>query len=347
MSIAGFDVKEQWIGTSDTSSYNFDFKISDPSQLHIYVQDPLGNILEDIDGTDDTFLAGVTFDPINGGGTITTAAPFANQNVMTIFLANDLPDQPSEFKDKASFELPIIEGALDFLATQIQRVAFLAQRSARLHDLDDIDGFDMRLPQNLSSFPSAILTINQDGNGFSTGASFAELIANILAAQEATLAAEEAAVALAATAAADAAAAAVSAAAALTAANAAASSLATIEAEVAAATIMVYSGPFAAIAPNASLNLPGEVTNSVLYTQVDFIARIKRGTTVYARQEFSIFYRNGAWEIAIGPDRYADAGADHSVTFTCDPTTGQINAAVANDGGSNAVISLNKIIWTL
>jgi hypothetical protein len=81
------------------------------------------------------------------------------------------------------------------------------------------------------------------------------------------------------------------------------------------------------------------------YTQVDFIARIVRGTTVFARAQFSIFYRDGAWELANQPDVYNDSGAASGVTFTVNAVTGQINAAVANDGAGNATIDLKKLLW--
>lgn len=345
MSIQGFDYKEQAIGTSDTSAYTFFFKIFNASELHIYIQDSLGNIVFDGDGTDTTFLASVTFDPINGGGTVTLANPLGNGFILTIFLANDAPDQPTQFKYKDSLTMAAIERGLDVIAAALQRVAYLAQRALRLHDLDDISSFDMRMPVGLSNFPDGIITVNPTGDGFAVTASFADLIETLneatalanAAANEATISAtgaanaESAALDSASQAAADAAAA-----------------QAILNAVLAAAgSLPVHSGPFAAIVPGTNLDLPGEVTDHTAFTQMDFTARIRRGIAIFARQEFSIFYRNGAWEIAIGPDRYADAASDHNVTFTVNSGTGQINAAVPSDGGSNAVIDLYKVSWLI
>ena len=72
--IQGFDVKEQVLGTGDTLVYTFGFKIFELSDLLIYVQDGSGNIVEEIRGDDTSFLSGVVFDPINGGGTVTLLA---------------------------------------------------------------------------------------------------------------------------------------------------------------------------------------------------------------------------------------------------------------------------------
>lgn len=345
MSIEGFDVKEQWIGTSDMSSYTFDFLIYDPTQIYMYIQDNLGNLIAEFDGTDTDWISSISFDPVLGGGTINLATALNNAWVLTAFEANDLPAQPSEFTSKGSFTMEAVEGALDYLAAAIQRVAYLSQRAVRLHDLDDVTAFDMRLPIGLSANPDGIITVNSDGTGFAVTASFADLITTLNAATAAALAAQALAEA-----AADGANAAQTEAdnSAILAAAAAAQAEAVLAAVIAAASaIGIHTGPFASIAPGANLNLPGEITDHTMITQVDFIARIRRGTTVFARQTFSIFYRNGAWELAIGPDLYADIGSDHGVTFIANSVTAQINAAVANDGGSNAIIDLIKTSWAV
>lgn len=342
MSIEGFGYKEQWIGTGDTAEYTFDFKIFANSHLYFYLQDQLGNILAQFDGDDTDYIAQISFDPVNGGGTITLASDLDNQFILTAFMANDFPDQPTAFPNKLSFTLEAIEAALDYITTWGQRVAYLTQRSVKLHDLDDIDNFDMTLPRNLSDNPNGIITVNDAGDGFKIGQSLDALTEVVLEAQAACLASEIAS----ANSASDAS---MRADDSNTEADRAEAALAAVLAAIAAApitNIIQHTGPFAAIAPGASANLLGEVTNSAVYTMVEYVVRIRRGIAGYGRQEFTIFFRNGAWEIAIGPDLYSDAGADHNVTFTVDPVTAQINAAVANDGGSNATIDINKINWT-
>lgn len=347
MSVPAFNVQEQWIGDGTLAEYTFDFTIQALDHLIVIVQDTLGNEVERVRGSDTSYLSGVVFDAIDGGGTVTLQGVLANEFVITFLMANDEPTQPSEFKNKFSFTLERFESALDFIVTALQRVAWLAGRSLRINDVVATD-FDPQLPAVL--IPDAFLKVNEAGDGFDFGPTEEDLTDIVTAAATAALAAEVEAAEHAAQSAADAAtaaAAAVSTATDATIAATAAADAAAAAALAATFTGQVHSGPFAAIAPNANLNLPAEITDHTLITMVEYTARIIRGTTIYARQEFVIFYRNGAWKIAIGQNSYDDAGADHGVTFTVDPATAQINAAVANDGGSNAIIDLNKIGWDI
>lgn len=164
--IEGFDVKDQALGTGDNNVYTFDFKIYDPTDLLIYVQDGSGNIVEKIRGDDTSYLQGLVFDTDEGGGTLTLAADLPDTFVLTMLLAPDLPDQPTAFPDKTSFTLNILEGALDFLASAIQRAAYLAQRAVVLHDLDDITAFDPTLPLGIGNEPGGIISVKSDGSGF-------------------------------------------------------------------------------------------------------------------------------------------------------------------------------------
>lgn len=336
MAIEGFDYKEQYQGTGDTTAYSFSFYITDPSHLLIYIQDQFGNIVVATTGADPTWVSSVDTE----NGILNLAAVLQNAYTLTMLLANDEPDQPTDFPNKQSFTLDVIEGALDYLAACIQRVAYLAQRSAKLHDLDDVDSFDPTLPLGLGNFPGGLLQVNDAGSGFQIGPSYSTLIAEISASEAAAQAAQIEAD--------NAAAGAVSALAlAQTSANAASASAASAAASAASAALYaaVHHGPFASIPANSNANLLNETNDNTLYTMVDYIVRIQRGTTIFARQQFTIFYRNGAWELAEGPDIYANL--DHGVTFTVNSTTGQINAAVANDGGANAVIDLYKVSWSI
>ena len=164
--IEGFDVKEQVLGTGDTLAYTFDFKIYELTDLLIYVQDGSGVQVEKIRGDDTSYLAGVTFDALNGGGTVTLAAFLPDTYVMTMLLANDQPDQTTSFPNKGSFTLDILEGALDFLASCIQRVSYLAQRAMVLNDLDDATLFDPTLPLGIMNSPGGIVSVKGDGTGF-------------------------------------------------------------------------------------------------------------------------------------------------------------------------------------
>lgn len=175
MAIEGFDYKEQVIGTNDTNQYSFDFFIFDDTDLLIYVQDDSGNLIGTYRGDDTSFLSGITFDTTNGGGTVTLINDLPDSYVMTMFLANDAPDQPGSFPNARSFTFDAIEYALDFIAACVQRVAYLAQRSVKLHDLDDIDGFNPTLPMGMSENPLGVLSVNEAGNGFEIGITLTDI----------------------------------------------------------------------------------------------------------------------------------------------------------------------------
>ncbi len=164
--IEGFNIKDAALGTGDTVEYTFDFKITDPTHLLIYVQDDSGAVVQKIRGDDTDYLASLAYDSIDGGGTITLVDDLPSEYVMTMLLAPDEPDQPTAFPNKTSFSLDILEGVLDLIASQIQRVAYLAQRAIVLHDLDDIDAFDPTLPLGISDNPGGIVSVNEDGSGF-------------------------------------------------------------------------------------------------------------------------------------------------------------------------------------
>ncbi len=348
MAIPEFNVQEQWIGNDTLADYTFDFTIHALSHLLIIVQDQNGELVYSVRGDDVSYLAGVVFDSVEGGGTITLQGVLPNQWVITALSANDAPSQPFEFKDKFSFTLERFEKALDYMMSAIQRVAWLAQRSIRVNDTFT-DTFDAQLPATL--VPNAFLKVKSTGDGIDFGPTEDGLVEQVNSAAANALASEVIAAQAAADAIAQEASAATAAANALNAATGAQSSASSAAASAALASTftsgIVHRGPFADIPANTNANLLGEVTSHTAFTMVEYKARILRGTTVFARQDFTIFYRNGAWELNLEGDSYADLAADHGVTFTVDPTTAQINAAVANDGGSNAIIDFNKIQWAV
>lgn len=164
--IEGFDVKEQALGQGDSNVFTFDFKIFSLTDLLIYIQNTSGTIVQKIRGDDTSFISGVTFDSAAGGGTVTLIDNLTDEYTITMMLANDLPAQPSSFPNKGAFTLDALEAALDYLAAALQRVAWVSQRSMRMHDLDDIDSFDPTLPQNIANYPGGIIAVKLDGSGF-------------------------------------------------------------------------------------------------------------------------------------------------------------------------------------
>lgn len=350
MSIANFDVKEQYLGTGLLSDYSFDWKIGATSELLIIKLDDTDVEVDRFRGDDTDFVTSVDFDAVEGGGTISLVDPVENNYTLIILLANDAPTQPFEFRDKRSFTLRLFESALDWITGALQRVSWLSTRSIRLNDADEGANFDPQLPLGLEA--NRVLMISPDGNSLVQGPTPDELAQASSDADDAAASAAAAAISqTAASASATAAAAsATTASAAQTAASAsavaAAASAAAAALSAASFTGFIHTGPFAAIAPNANADLAAEIIDHTVSTQVDYTARVVRGTTVFARVQFSIFYRNGAWESNDQETRRADASAATGVTFTV-KASGQINAAVANDGGSNAIIDLQKLRWAV
>jgi hypothetical protein len=345
MAIQGFDYQEQYIGTGDTSAYDFSFKIFDPSELRIYIQDQLGNILADnIDGDDTTWLTGVTFDSIEGGGTVNLNGFLGTNFVLTIFLANDAPDQPSSFPNKFSFTLVAVESAFDFLATCVQRIAMLAQRSIRLHDLDDVTAWDMRLPINLYENPLAILTINANGTGFALGPTTTilnQLVAEAAASAAAALVSEDNAAASEANALANADAAA-------TLANDA-----ELSANAASASATAAAASATAAAGTGFLTLPqitapeGLTTNlftidSAVYKSAMIFFDVSRGTTVEANGWFSVQFKNGAWREIDGPYSGDDTNMFWTISVVGSVVTVQ---ALVNVGAGDAKIIIKQLLF--
>lgn len=166
MTIEAFDVQDKALGTGDVSTYSFDFRIFAPTDLLIYIQDAGGNLINKIRGDDTTILQFLQFDPVNGGGQIFLNSVLADSWVITFILAPDVPVQVTPFKSKSSFNFPSLEAALDYLTLLVQRIHWMAFRSVKLHDLDDVTAFDMTLPINLANYPGGIPSINSAGTGF-------------------------------------------------------------------------------------------------------------------------------------------------------------------------------------
>lgn len=345
MSIEGFDYKEQWIGTGDITAYDFSFKIFDVSQLRFYIQDYLGNILaDDLDGTDTTWLSGVTFDSAAGGGTINLLTPLPDNFSLAVYLANDLPAQPTEFRNKSSFTMEIVEAALDYLAAAIQRVAYLAQRSIRLHDLDDIDNWDMRLPINLSNFPLAILTINSDGTGFALGPTTTilnQLVAAAAASAAAALVSQNAALASANSAQANANAAANNA---ISAENSANSATASALSAAASAVVAAATGflTLAEITCTEGVETTLTTIDAALYKSATVFYEVERGLTVFANGWFSVQYKAGAWRQIDGP--YIGDDTDMFWTIAAPGAVVTVKA-LPNVGAGDAKIILKLLLF--
>lgn len=163
--ITGFDVNEVWLGQGNQAAYTFDFKIYEPWMLLVYIQNAEGVVQEVFQGNNATYVTDLVFDPVNGGGTLTLWQNLPENYVINMFPAFNLPDQSSSFPNKSSFNLKDIEAALDYLCTGLQWTTWLAKRSIKMYDLDDIDDFNPVLPIDITSYAGYAIGINAAGNG--------------------------------------------------------------------------------------------------------------------------------------------------------------------------------------
>ena len=175
MSRATYAPKETYVGTGSLSAYTFDFKIEALSQLLIIEVNDSGVETQRVRGTDTTYLSSVTYDAVEGGGTVNLTANLTNNYSLVILLANDAPTQDYEFRNKTSFTLKRFESALDFLAGAIQRLTYRGKQAFRIHDLDDEDTFDSQLPAGIASELNKVLIINSTGSGMEFGPSADEI----------------------------------------------------------------------------------------------------------------------------------------------------------------------------
>ncbi len=149
--LAVYDPVENYTGNAVATEFDFNFTITELSQLEVIIGDTDGLEVSRVRGTDVTLIDEVTFDETNGGGTVTFLTAPADGYMIRLLLANDSPKQPSEFKNKFDFTLARVERAFDYVASAIQRVSYLAQRSVRLHELDDSSAFDLTLPPGVAA----------------------------------------------------------------------------------------------------------------------------------------------------------------------------------------------------
>lgn len=169
MSIEQFDTKESYTGTGSLATYSFDFKITELTHLLVVVADASGVEVQRVRGDNIVFLSSVTFDPIEGGGSVILQANLPSGYTMLLLLANDQPLQEYRFRDKTSFTLRRFEDALDAILGAVQRLVYQAAKSLRLHDLDDETTFNPMFPAGISNQAGRVVIINTGADGFDYG----------------------------------------------------------------------------------------------------------------------------------------------------------------------------------
>ena len=178
MSRTSYAPKKEYTGTGSLSAYTFDFKIESLAQLEIVELNDSGVETQRVRGTDVVYLSTVTFDPVEGGGTVNLAANLTNNYKLFILLANDEPTQEYLFRNKGTFTLKRIELALDFIAGAVQRLAYRGKQALRLHDIDDEETISLQLPSTVSDKADQVLAINDTGDGVKYGPTTASIAAN-------------------------------------------------------------------------------------------------------------------------------------------------------------------------
>lgn len=189
MSRSTYAPKESYTGNGAVLAYTFDFKIEAASQLLIVILDNAGLETQRGYGTAAALVSSIAFNA-SGGGTVTLTGNLTTDYKIYIMLANDAPTQPFEFRNKTSFTLKRFENAMDWILGSVQRLAFLAKGSLRIHDTDDEDTFDAQLPAGIATKLDKIIAVNLAGDGLQFGptiASITTLVADAAAAATAAV----------------------------------------------------------------------------------------------------------------------------------------------------------------
>lgn len=175
MSRATYAPKETKTGTGSLDTYTFNFKIEALTQLLVVEVNDSGVETQRVRGDDAVYLSSVTFDAVDGGGTVVLAANLANNYNLIFLLANDDPTQDYEFRNKTSFTLKRFESALDFIAGAVQRLAYRGKQALRIHDLDNEETFNSQFPPGVATSLSKVLQVNAAGTGLEFGPTATEV----------------------------------------------------------------------------------------------------------------------------------------------------------------------------
>jgi hypothetical protein len=344
---------DRYVGNNSTATYSFSFHIYAASHLQVYQVDDDGNVTL-LQLTTNYSVAGVGN---KNGGSITLVAGNLPTDYKLVIKSSRPYVQEVSLGNETEYYSSVHETAFNKLARMCQQLAEGLARTIRLSEAANADDFDPTLPLELE--PGRILKIADDGLGLAQGPTEEEL--NQAGADADAAAASATAAAASATAAANSAADAANSAAdvgaAVTAAEAARDAAIdardeAIDARDETQDIVdsfdagyLVLGSFG-VNKNSNADLPGVAFDSTQFVQVDGYAYIRRGTTVFTRQEFSLFFINGAWELALGDNRRPPSSTHHGVTLTTHTSTGQVNAAVDNSGAGNAniIIKITRLL---
>jgi hypothetical protein len=326
-------------GLGNLAYYTFSFKITALTQLLIVEYNASGVETQRVRGDDTTYLSSgtpPTFDAVNGAGDITLAANLTNNYTLFILLADDAPTQTQEYRGKTSFTLKNFELGFDFLSGQIQRLAYLAQKSLKTPDLALLADFDPTLPAEITDAVSRTIVTDALGTKLEIGPTATEIsLAQGYAV--AALASQNAAATSETNAATSASAAAASASAASSSETAAAASLAAMNAAL--ATLWSAWEQFSITAGQAATTMTGQTVDSTVYSSRIYEYEVLRGTTIIGNGRFTMQDLNGTWRLLTGDYEAAEV---HGLTFSISQATTIGTLQVAANAGSNGTVKISS-----
>jgi len=170
------DTVQRYLGDGTLTDYEFDFKITSLSQLEIVIYDTDDEEIYRFRGDEDhDLIEEISFDEQDGGGTVVLVDELTSGHTMLLIFADDEPAQTDSYKNKFDFTLKRIENSFDKIVGMIQRASYLARRSLRLNDFDELADFDGQLPTNLADYAGGVIALNLDADGIRVGPTVEEI----------------------------------------------------------------------------------------------------------------------------------------------------------------------------
>ncbi len=195
-----YDTRSLAVGDGIITQIEFDFLITKKSDLLISLVES-GQATLTYRGDDTTFLSNVTFDSVEGGGTVTLLAVLPAGKTLYIDLDVQEPDQPNAFRIVNNYltSFRAIERAMDYVATQIQTLSRWKEQSVKLPRHIDPANFDPTVPEAMvGDLTNVVMVTNDAGTGWKVGPSVVSLAgwaASAIAAAAAALVSQNAAAA--------------------------------------------------------------------------------------------------------------------------------------------------------
>lgn len=167
MSVEAYNPRQDYVGNGAQTVFTFDFKITSKDELMVQQSTDLDVRTWKVLGNDVVRLSSVTFDSLNGGGTVTLVAAVPNTHKLALILAPDAPLQTSKYRNKGDFTLRSIESSLDHVMKAVHRLQYLIRRSPKVDDVmtnTQAAAFNFDIPSPVGQ-AGKILAVKADGTG--------------------------------------------------------------------------------------------------------------------------------------------------------------------------------------